>query len=143
MIQENMTLLKGTLQAFSEKNGGVLINDKWYSTSGIPATQLVGLKRKQVVAELSEDGRFVTKLEQDGNAPQQFKRSFGGRSEEDNRRIVRQATLNTATAIYDMALKTSAASFASATALSTAQLAEAIKTEVMRIATDLEAHVYR
>jgi hypothetical protein len=135
---------KGTLQAYSEKNGGVLIGEKWYSTNGIEVATLSRFKRKPIVAQMSEDGRFVTKIDIDYTVQQTFapKKTFG-RSEEDNRRIARQATLNTATAIYDLALRTSAGSFNTPIDASPAQLAEAIKTEVIRIAKDLENHVYQ
>lgn len=142
--------MKGTLQAYSEKNGGVLINDRWYSTQGITVTDLLPLKRKAVLAELSADGRTVTRVNADPDVPAEAPRMpmrsarpFGGRSEEENRRIARQACLNTASAIYDMALKTTAGTFNTPGTASVSQVADAIKTEVMRIAVELEAHVYR
>jgi hypothetical protein len=146
MIQERTTVMKGVLQAYSEKNGGVLIGNKWYSTANIPTSTLATLKRKAVVADVSEDGRFVTKLEADATqpAPQPFTRkSFGGRSDEESKRISRLACLNTASTIYDLALRTTAGSYSTPSTATPAEVAEAIKAEVMRIAGDLEGYVYR
>jgi hypothetical protein len=148
MTQENIVIIKGVLQAYSEKNGGLLIENKWYNGHGIDAAVLAGLKRKRITAELSADGRTVTKLELDAAAQSAMPAprrmgGYGGRSEEDSRRITRQACLNTATAIYDLAIKTSAGGFSSPQAAAPADVAQAIKTEVMRIAKDLEDYVYR
>jgi hypothetical protein len=147
MIQQNTTQTKGVLQAYSEKNGGVLIGNKWYSTANIPVSELATLKRKAIVADVSEDGRYVTRIELDATAPApapMMRRSFnGGRSEEESKRISRQACLNTAATIYDLALRTTAGTFNTPASASTADVAEAIKAEVMRIAADLEGYVYR
>jgi hypothetical protein len=145
MNQEQVNAVKGMLQAYSERNNSVLIGDKWYNTSGIDVAALLRFKRKAVNADLSEDGRFITKIELDATqqtfAPRRA--PMGGRSEEESRRIARQASLNTATAIYSLALQTTAGTFSAPTNTSTVVVADAIKAEVMRIASELEAHVYR
>jgi hypothetical protein len=151
MEQASITELKGTLQTYSEKNGGVCIDGRWYNSLGIEIGQLERLRRREVIAELSPDGRTVTKVTE-GEALSQARpggsqrRAFPGagfRSEGEQRRIARQACLNTATSIYDLALRTSAGSFGSPQAAGAAELAHAIKTEVIRIAAELEEHVYR
>lgn len=146
MHQENVTVMKGVLQAYSEKNNGLLIDSKWYN-GAVDVTTLALLKRKRIVAELSPDGRTVTKIELDAQAqaamPAPRRMGGFGRSEEDSRRIARQACLNTATSIYDLAIKTSAGGFSTPESARPADVAQAIKTEVMRIAKDLEDYVYR
>jgi hypothetical protein len=66
-----------------------------------------------------------------------------GRSEEETRRIARQACLNTATNIYSEALKVNAGTFHSSESVATPQIAAALKFEIIRIAEQLEEWVFR
>jgi hypothetical protein len=109
-------------------------------------------KGKEIDVVIGDDGKAISIITpplpaSSGNPTSSPRSSSGGwrpgRSEEETRRIARQACLNTATNIYSEALKVNAGTFHSSESVATPEIAAALKFEIIRIAEQLEAWVFR